>query len=231
MNDTKPLLELHDVTKVYGGSPNPPEVLRGINLRLMPGESVAVVGPSGCGKSTLLNLVGALDRPTSGSITFEDQDLLGLDARELARFRNTSVGFIFQFHHLLPQCTALENVLIPALVNGSANDKRDRAQELLERVGLSERLHYRPGQLSGGERQRTAVVRALINQPNLLLADEPTGSLNEAAAQELVDLLLQLGRDENMTLLVVTHAMDVAGQMGRVLELHGGVLNPQEATS
>ena len=228
MSEQRALLEVRDVTKVYEGTPEPPEVLKGVTLHLTPGESVAVVGPSGCGKSTLLNLIGALDKPSSGSILFEDRDISELDAKELAAFRNTSVGFVFQFHHLLPQCSALENVLVPTLVNGGAGDRKDRAVQLLERVGLSERVDYRPGQLSGGERQRTAVVRALINEPRLLLADEPTGSLNQESASELVDLLLELCREEGMTLLVVTHAMAVAERMQRVLELRDGLLNPQE---
>ncbi|MFO7973022.1 MAG: ABC transporter ATP-binding protein [Candidatus Hydrogenedentota bacterium] len=230
MSESSALLEVRDVTKAYENAPEPPQVLKGVNMRMTPGESVAVVGPSGCGKSTLLNLIGALDKPSSGSIEFEDKDLSALEAEELAKFRNTSVGFVFQFHHLLPQCTALENVLVPTLVHGGAANKKARARELLERVGLSERVHYRPGQLSGGERQRTAVVRALINEPRLLLADEPTGSLNEESASALVDLLLELSREENMTLLVVTHAMAVAERMGRMLELRDGRLNPKGNT-
>jgi ABC-type lipoprotein export system ATPase subunit len=227
MSEKSALLEVRDVTKVYKGAPEPPQVLKGVNLQLTAGESVAVVGPSGCGKSTLLNLIGALDRPSSGSILFEDRDLSELDSRELAAFRNASVGFVFQFHHLLPQCSALENVLVPTLVNGRAQYRKERALQLLERVGLPDRVDYRPGQLSGGERQRTAVVRALINEPRLLLADEPTGSLNEESASELVDLLLELCREEGMTLLVVTHAMAVAERMQRVLELRDGLLNPK----
>jgi lipoprotein-releasing system ATP-binding protein len=228
VNENRPLLEMRDVTKAYESAPDPVEVLRGVSLRLMPGESVAVIGPSGCGKSTLLNIAGALDRPTSGSVLFGDKDLSELGARDLARFRNASVGFVFQSHHLLPQCTALENVLVPALVDGSANDKRERARALLDRVGLSERMHARPGQLSGGERQRVAVVRALINKPRLLLADEPTGSLNEESAGTLVDLLLELGQEGDMALLLVTHAMPVAERMQRVVKLHGGVIAPRE---
>lgn len=229
MNDIGALLDIRDVTKVYDGTPEPIRVLNGVNLRLEADESVAVVGPSGCGKSTLLNLVGALDRPSSGSITFEGRDLPALNARELARFRNASVGFVFQSHHLLPQCTVLENVLVPTLVGGTSGDAKERASRLLERVGLSARLHHRPGRLSGGERQRTAVVRALINRPRLLLADEPTGSLNEESAAHLVELLLELGREEHMALLVVTHAMTLAARMGRVLELHNGTLRPMDA--
>ncbi len=230
MSETSALLDVRSVTKTYEGSPDPPHVLKGIDLRLTHGEPVAVVGPSGCGKSTLLNLIGALDRPTSGSILFDGRDLAALDFRELARFRNTSVGFVFQFHHLLPQCTVVENALVPTLVNGGSQDSKSRALELLERVGLTDRADHRPGQLSGGERQRAAVVRALINKPRLLLADEPTGSLNEESASQLVELLLELSRDENMALLVVTHSMAVAAQMDRVLELRDGLLKPKDTT-
>lgn len=228
MSEPSALLEVREVTKAYDNSPEPTHVLKGVTMRLARGESVAVVGPSGCGKSTLLNLIGALDKPSSGTILFQGTDLNALNPRELARFRNTSVGFVFQFHHLLPQCTAVENVLVPTLVNDGAANTKARALELLDRVGLSKRVDYRPGRLSGGERQRTAVVRALINQPRLLLADEPTGSLNEESASALVDLLLELSREENMALLVVTHAMGVAERMDRVLELHDGRLNPRK---
>ncbi|HOF39635.1 MAG TPA: ABC transporter ATP-binding protein [Candidatus Hydrogenedentes bacterium] len=228
MNESAVLLEMRDVTKSYPASPAPLDVLKGVSLHLKQGESVAVVGPSGCGKSTLLNLIGTLDTPSSGSIYFEGRDLGGLNSQELARFRNTSVGFVFQSHHLLPQCTALDNVLVPALVNDGAQVRKARALDLLERVGLLERAAHRPGQLSGGERQRVAVVRALINQPRLLLADEPTGALNEEAAAGLVALLLELSREEGMTLVVVTHAKQVAAQMDRVLELHDGLLKPEE---
>jgi ABC-type lipoprotein export system ATPase subunit len=228
VNAEPALLEFRGVTKAYDTSPKPTEVLKGVDLRLEPGESVAVVGPSGCGKSTLLNLAGALDRPTSGAITFNGQDLLRQGPGELAQFRNRRVGFVFQSHHLLPQCSVLENVLVPTLVNKEASQSRERALALLERVGLSERVAYRPGRLSGGERQRAAVVRALINSPKLLLADEPTGSLNEEGAEQLTRLLLELNREEEMALLVVTHSMAVAELMGRVLELHDGALLRKE---
>ena len=226
--ETKPaLLELQKVTKEYDSFPNPTPVLKGIDLCLEPGASVAVVGPSGCGKSTLLNLIGALDRPTAGSITFEGEDLLELKGAELARFRNQRVGFVFQLHHLLPQCSVLENVLIPTLVNKKTAPAKERAMHLLARAGLSERMGYRPGRLSGGERQRAAVVRALINGPRLLLADEPTGSLNEEGAERLARLLLEMNREEGMALLVVTHSMHIAELMDRVLELRDGVLLPK----
>jgi lipoprotein-releasing system ATP-binding protein len=226
MEETNPLLELSRVNKEYDAYPMPTEVLKGVDLRLDPGEAVAVVGPSGCGKSTLLNIIGALDRPTSGSVTFKGRDLLKLTPTDTAQFRNREIGFVFQLHHLLPQCTVFENVLVPTLVNPIAREAGERARNLLERVGLADRADYRPGQLSGGERQRVAVVRALINEPSLLLADEPTGSLNEEGADNLTALLLELNREEGMALIVVTHSLHVAQRMDRVLELRDGLLVP-----
>ena len=218
------LLELRGVSKEFGGASQPTVVLRGVDLSVAADDTLAIVGPSGCGKSTLLNLAGALDRPTSGEISFNGKDLLALDDQELAEFRNRSIGFVFQSHHLLPQCTALENVLIPSLVNKDTENSRARAEQLLERVGLAERINSRPGQLSGGERQRVAVVRALINKPSLLLADEPTGSLSQSGAQSLSELLLEVNREEGAALIVVTHSDSVARTMGRVLELVEGKL-------
>jgi len=222
----RPLLELRNVTKAYEAFPAPTEVLGGVDFCLASGASVAIVGPSGCGKSTLLNLMGTLDHPTSGSVTFEGQDVLQLNDAERARFRNRQIGFVFQLHHLLPQCSVLENVLVPTLVNEEAGQARQRAERLLARVGLGDRIGARPGQLSGGERQRAAVVRALINRPRLLLADEPTGSLNQEGAENLACLMLDLNREEGMALVVVTHSMPIAEQMGRVLELRDGALFP-----
>ncbi len=204
------------------------EILRGVTLDIQSMESLAIVGPSGSGKSTILNLLGALDRPDQGKVLFEDQDLGTLDDTALAGIRNRRIGFIFQSHHLLPHCTVWENVLVPPLAANSTVDTptQERARLLLNRVGLGERLHHRPGQLSGGERQRTAVVRALINRPGLLLADEPTGSLDRVSATELAQLLVQLNQEEKITLVVVTHAPDLARQMGRALELRDGLLQP-----
>jgi lipoprotein-releasing system ATP-binding protein len=219
------LLELTKVTKKYDGSHDASPVLSDINLRVNAGESIAIVGPSGCGKSTLLNLVGALDHPTSGKMTFDGKELSSLSESELAHFRNESIGFIFQSHHLLPQCTALENVLVPTLVNKNAKDSQARARKLLDLVGLSGRMDYLPGKLSGGERQRVAVVRALINQPKLLLADEPTGSLSRAGAESLAELMLDLNKEENMALIVVTHSLSVANMMDKVYTLDEGVLS------
>ena len=227
MPEATPLLELVDVSKQYEGPAAAPPVLDGVSLRVEAGESLAIVWPSGCGKSTLLNLIGALDRPTSGRVLLRGTDLASLDDKRLALVRNREIGFVFQLHHLLPQCTVLENVLVPTLVAGALSPgetPEQRARRLLERVGLADRADYFPGQLSGGERQRAAVVRALINAPNLLLADEPTGSLDRASAENLAALLVELNREEKVTLILVTHALDLAGRMSRVLELRDGEL-------
>jgi lipoprotein-releasing system ATP-binding protein len=225
------LLKLTHVSRRYD-SPNQSgalTVLNDVSLDVAQGESLAIVGPSGSGKSTLLHLIGTLDRPTSGSVTLNGQDLGTLDDQQLAAVRNRQIGFIFQAHYLLPQCTVMENVLVPTLAcpEAAARDGAgERAGRLLKRVGLGERVSHRPGELSGGERQRVAVVRALINQPRLLLADEPTGSLDQASARELGQLLLDLNREEGVTLIVVTHAPELARRMGRVLELKEGRLVP-----
>jgi ABC-type lipoprotein export system ATPase subunit len=229
MSPATPLLKLEKVTKNYVGAEGaaPVAVLRDLSFDITAGESVAIIGPSGSGKSTLLNIIGTLDQPTSGHVWLDGQDLSQLDERKLASVRNQQIGFIFQAHHLLPQCSVLENVLVPTIADQKSKARdgaADRAGKLLQRVGLSERLHHRPGQLSGGERQRVAVVRALINQPKLLLADEPTGALDRASAQSLAQLLVELNREEKVTLIVVTHALDLARQMGRLLELRDGEL-------
>jgi lipoprotein-releasing system ATP-binding protein len=227
-----PLLRLENVSKSYqaaeGGAPVP--VLRDVSLQMIPGESLAIIGPSGSGKSTLLNIIGTLDHADSGRVWLGDKELGAQGERELASIRNRELGFIFQAHHLLPHCTVWENVLVPTLAeknSPSANGAESRAERLLKRVGLGERLTHRPGQLSGGERQRVAVVRALINQPKLLLADEPTGALDRASAEGLSRLLTELNREENVTLVVVTHALDLARQMQRVFEIQNGQLLAQ----
>jgi len=228
VNAIRPLLNLDQISKQYATTPEPTVVLRGVDLCVSEGEAVAIVGPSGSGKSTLLNLIGMLDRPTAGRITFKGKDLLSLSAADTARFRNREIGFVLQRHHLLPQCSLLENVLVPALVNPDHQSARQRALELLDRVGLSSRIDRRPAFLSGGECQRAAVVRALINRPSLLLADEPTGSLNEEAAENLASLLLELNREQQMTLILVTHSVRLAEKMNRTLELHDGRLRSRE---
>jgi ABC-type lipoprotein export system ATPase subunit len=223
------LLRLTRVTKRYDapGKAGALVVLNDISLDIKRGESLAIVGPSGSGKSTLLQIIGTLDRPTSGSVSLNGQDLSVLDDQQLAAIRNLQIGFVFQSHYLLPQCTVLENVLVPTLATDEAavrDGASERAERLLKRVGLGERMSHRPGELSGGERQRVAVVRALINQPPLLLADEPTGSLDQTSARELGQLLLELNREEGVSLIVVTHARELAQRMGRVLELKEGRL-------
>ena len=226
-----PLLKLVNVTRRFDSpaSAGPLTVLDQVSLEVARGESLAIVGPSGSGKSTLLHIIGTLDRPTSGSVALDGQDLNALDDLQIAAVRNRQIGFVFQAHYLLPQCTVWENVLVPTLACADATLRAgagERAERLLKRVGLGERKSHRPAELSGGERQRVAVVRALINQPQLLLADEPTGSLDHASAQQLGQLLLDLNREEGVTLIVVTHARDLARRMGRVLELKEGRLVP-----
>ncbi|MEW6161251.1 MAG: ABC transporter ATP-binding protein [Verrucomicrobiota bacterium] len=224
-----PLLQLIHVNKRYDapGAGESVPILSDISLEVSAGESLAIIGPSGSGKSTLLNIIGTLDRPTSGQVLLEQEDLSRLDDLQLASIRNRRIGFVFQAHHLLPQCTVLENVLVPTLAGKDAalrNGAMERARRLLERVGLAPRLDHRPAQLSGGERQRVAVVRALINQPRLLLADEPTGALDRSSAQTLSQLLVDLNREEQVTLMVVTHAHELAQRMGKVFELRDGQL-------
>jgi ABC-type lipoprotein export system ATPase subunit len=222
------ILELGGVTKSYS-SPEGVEtpVLRGVDLTLGKGESLAIAGPSGCGKSTLLNIIGTLDRPTSGRVVLDGRDVSTLSEPQLAEVRSRVVGFVFQLHHLLPQCSILENVLVPTLVAKPDGDVEARARKLLERVGLGHRLSHRPGQLSGGECQRAAVVRALINRPKLLLADEPTGSLDRGSAESLAQLLGELNKEEGVALVFVTHAADLAARAGKVVELRDGKLAPK----
>ena len=227
------MLELINIRKEYQ---SPVEkriavVLDDISLKVDGGQSLAVVGPSGSGKSTLLNIIGALDRPTAGRVLFDDTDLAKLDDRQLAKMRNEQIGFIFQLHHLLPQCTVLENVLIPTLAGKKATSGKafeERAVGLLERVGLTDWLYHRPAELSAGQRQRVAVVRALINKPKLLLADEPTGSLDAQASETIAELLVELNKSEKVTLLVVTHSSRLAGYMGQILAIEKGKLVKRE---
>ena len=225
------LLEIRNLTKTYrapdGG--DAVDVLRGVDLKMDGGQTLAIVGPSGSGKSTVLNVVGALDKADGGEVIVDGRDVEKLNEKDLAAYRNTTVGFIFQLHHLLPQCTILENVLVPTLAvpKERRTSSRDRAEELLDAVGLKHRLHHRPGELSGGERQRVAVARALINEPKLLLADEPTGALDRVNATRLVDLLVELNRARGVTLIMVTHAPELAQRMGRRLELVDGKLIAQ----
>jgi ABC-type lipoprotein export system ATPase subunit len=224
------LLRLENVSKRYasGATTEGVPVLAGVCLDVARGESLAIVGPSGSGKSTLLQIIGTLDHATSGDVLLDGKNLATLDERQLAAVRREQIGFVFQAHFLLPQCTVLENVLVPTLASQKSEKDGEtsaaRAERLLNRVGLGERLHHRPGQLSGGERQRAAVVRALINRPQLLLADEPTGALDQTSATALGQLLVELNREEGVTLIVVTHAMELAKRMGKILRLEAGTL-------
>src|SRR5437588_8406163 len=220
-------LQVTHLGKDYPTRSGPLSVLRDVNLTLQPGEALAVMGPSGSGKSTLLHILGTLDRPTSGTVHLGGKDPFALSERELADFRNRHVGFIFQDHYLLPQCSVLENVLIPTLVgNDNRSEVEAWARQLLERVGLSGRLDHRPAELSGGERQRVAVARALIHHPLLLLADEPTGNLDRHTAQAVGQLLLDLHRQERTVLVVVTHSAELAALFPRRMEMADGTLHP-----
>jgi lipoprotein-releasing system ATP-binding protein len=224
-------LQVSHLSKEYPTRSGPLAVLRDLNLELQRGESLAVMGPSGSGKSTLLHILGTLDRPTSGSVRLDGKDPFGLSERELADFRNRHIGFVFQDHHLLPQCSVLENVLIPTLVGGDGQaDAEAWARQLLERVGLSQRLDHLPAELSGGERQRVAVARALVRHPSLLLADEPTGNLDRHTAQGVGELLLELHRQEQTVLVVVTHSTELARLLPRQMEMAEGILQPVGGT-
>jgi lipoprotein-releasing system ATP-binding protein len=223
-------LHVERLGKEYPTRTAPLVVLRDVNLGLERGEAVAVMGPSGSGKSTLLHLLGTLDQPTTGTVRLDGKDPFALPERELADFRNRHIGFVFQDHHLLPQCSVLENVLIPTLVGHSDRATVQAwARQLLDRVGLAGRLDHRPAELSGGERQRVAVARALIHRPALLLADEPTGNLDRHTAQAVGRLLLDLHRQENTMLVVVTHSQELADHFPRVLAMEDGTLRPSGA--
>ncbi len=219
-------LEVADLRKEFATRAEPLVVLEQISFELNGGQSLAVVGPSGSGKSTLLHIVGTLDTPTSGQVRLDGVDPFQLNSQELAAFRNARIGFVFQDHHLLPQLSVLENVLLPALASGTTTDiHRERAESLIDKVGLTDRLSHRPAELSGGERQRAAVARALLLQPVLILADEPTGNLDHSNAGRIVDLLaeLQASMPETM-LIVVTHSMEVATRMQRRFTVTNGRL-------
>ncbi len=221
-------LSVVELTKHYPTRTQPLVVLRDVNLRLAGGENLAILGPSGSGKSTLLHILGTLEQPTSGTVRLAGQDPFELDERQQARFRNEQVGFVFQDHHLLPQCSVLENVLVPLLAAGGrvTAEQIGRAHELLEKVGLAHRLEHRPAELSGGERQRVGIARALVRGPKLLLADEPTGNLDRKSAAEVAELLLAVHAHFGTILIVVTHSAELAARLSRRMELNDGVLVP-----
>lgn len=215
------MIEIENINKSYGSL----QVLRDVCVDIHQGEVVSIVGPSGAGKTTLLQIIGTLDRPDSGSIIFNGTDVLKLKGRELAHFRNRNIGFVFQFHQLLPEFTALENVAMPALLGGTKQSEAyKRAGELLQYMGLSERINHKPAQLSGGESQRVAVARALINNPSVILADEPSGSLDSQNKRELHDLFFRLRSEMNQTFVIVTHDEQLAQQADRVLYMRDGAI-------
>lgn len=215
------MIEVKNLYKSFGEL----EVLKGVNLRVEKGEIVAIVGKSGAGKTTLLQIIGTLDRPTKGQVLIQGTDVFAMKDRDLAAFRNRHVGFIFQFHQLLPEFTALENVCIPAMIaREKESDYTARATKLLTDLGLSDRLQHKPNAMSGGEKQRVAAARALMMSPDIILADEPTGSLDEKNKRELSDLLLQLRKDYGQTILLVTHDKELASMADRVIEIKDGVI-------
>ncbi len=218
-------LIVDNVVKEFPTRGEPLRVLRGVSLEVSVGENLAIIGPSGSGKSTLLHIIGGLDSPTSGTLTLDGENPFELPEPELASYRNSNIGFVFQDHHLLPQLSVLDNVLVPALASGSPDQAMvDRAKDLIARVGLEERITHRPAELSGGERQRVAVARALLLSPTLLLADEPTGSLDQTTADGVSQLLLRLQEEEQNILIVVTHSLELAGKMQQRWRIDNGLL-------
>lgn len=213
------MIEIRNITKSYDSL----QVLKGIDLDIVPGEVVSIVGPSGAGKTTLLQIIGSLDRPDTGSVKYDNSDIFSLKEAQLARFRNKNIGFVFQFHQLLPEFTLLENVAMPALIGGvKRSEAYDRARELINYLGLKDRESHRPAELSGGERQRAAVARALINRPKVVLADEPSGSLDSKNRQELHKLFFDLRRDMNQTFVIVTHDESLAADCDRIIKMRDG---------
>jgi putative ABC transport system ATP-binding protein len=220
-----PAVEVVDVTRTYHLDGVDVEALRGVSLRIAVGEFVAIIGPSGSGKSTLMHLLGCLDRPTTGLLRFGGRDVADLSESELAQLRNEQIGFVFQAFHLLPRTSAVDNVAMPLVYRGVGRaERRRRATAALESVGLGHRLHHRPTQLSGGEQQRVAIARALVGQPRLLLADEPTGNLDTASGQEVMDLLTGLNADRDMAVVLVTHEPDVAARARRQVRVRDGLI-------
>ena len=222
------ILELENIHKTYeNNSVSSLKVLNNVSLKISPADSIAIVGPSGCGKSTLLNILGTLDKPTSGLMKIDNEDISKFNDKRLAEIRNQRIGFVFQLHHLLPQLNLLENVLLPTLILKDKKLKEsshERAMELIKMVGLVDKINQYPGQLSGGECQRTAVVRALINQPDIILADEPTGSLDQESAEQIGELLSKINKEQNVVLVLVTHSIELANKMKVIYKLNNGKL-------
>lgn len=219
------MLELTDIYKSYNHNGNTIDVLKGIDITINQGDTLAVVGASGAGKSTLLNIMGALEQPTRGKVKFQGKNITDFDESGLCSIRNKEIGFVFQFHHLLPEFDALENTIMPALISRMAiKEAKEKAGEILTKVGLANRFNHRTGELSGGEQQRVAIARALMMQPRLLLADEPTGNLDRKTGREIVDLLLRIREEEGLSMVIVTHNQQLADNMEKVMEIVDGKL-------
>jgi lipoprotein-releasing system ATP-binding protein len=227
---TDSVLEARDVARQFQQGPVTLEVLKSVNVAILAGERLSIVGASGSGKTTLLQILGGLDKPSSGQVLVDGKNIHSLGEKERGELRNQAIGFVYQFHHLLPEFSALENVAMPLLVRRMhTGEAKDRAREILKRVGLGERLTHRPHQLSGGERQRAAVARALVTQPKLVLADEPTGNLDGRNAESVFELMLELNRERRTSLVVVTHDLRIAARMDRALEIENGSLREVDA--
>ena len=226
---TESVLEARDVSRQFQQGPVTLEVLKSVNVAILAGERLSIVGASGSGKTTLLQVLGGLDKPSNGHVFVDGKDIHALGEKERGDLRNHAIGFVYQFHHLLPEFSALENVAMPHEQRMNTREAKDRASEILKRVGLGERLTHRPHQLSGGERQRAAVARALVTQPKLVLADEPTGNLDGKNAEGVFELMLELNRERRTSLVIVTHDLRIAARMDRALEIENGTLREVDA--
>jgi putative ABC transport system ATP-binding protein len=218
------VIEAHELTKVYKMGDVEVHALRGLSMQVGRGEVIAIMGPSGSGKSTLMNIIGCLDRPTGGEYLLDGESVAQLNDDQLATIRNRKVGFVFQSFNLLPRASALANVELPMRYAGAIRNRRERAREALEKVGLADRMYHRPNELSGGQQQRVAIARALINDPAIIMADEPTGNLDSSSGHEIIELLLSLNREQGTTLIIVTHDPDVAANSQRIVHIRDGVV-------